>query len=82
MNLHHLKVSSTTGHGHATKVEMDGQPIEQALRGLDLGLHVGELNIATLELLAPVVEFEGEAEVQLPEATQALLKRLGWTPPA
>jgi hypothetical protein len=78
---HHLKIASASGHGHATHVELDGEPADRGLRGLDLRLHVDELNSATLELFAPSIEFDGETEVRLPEETQALLKRLGWTPP-
>jgi hypothetical protein len=78
---HHLKVTTRNGAGHSTDVELDDQRISSALRGVDLHLKVGELNSATLELFAPAIEFDGEAEVQLPEETQALLKRLGWTPP-
>jgi hypothetical protein len=81
MDLHHLKIASTTGHGHATTVELDGQPINRGLRGLDLRLNVDAINEATLELFAPVVEFDGEAEIHVPEETQVLLKRLGWTAP-
>ena len=81
MSAHRLKITSPSGHGHATKVELDGQEIGPGLRGVDLRLHVDEFNSATLELYAPVIELDGEAEIHLPEDTQALLKRLGWTPP-
>jgi hypothetical protein len=80
-DFHHLKVTATSQAGHGT-VELDGTPIQRGLRGIDLRLHAGEVNAATLELVVPTMDVEGEFEVVLPEETQALLKRLGWTPPA
>jgi hypothetical protein len=77
---HHLKVVTTNQVGRAT-VELNGEHVENGVSGVDLHLHVGEVNMATLELVAPTAEIEGEFEVLLREETQALLKRLGWTPP-
>ncbi|HEY5987611.1 MAG TPA: hypothetical protein VIV12_14740 [Streptosporangiaceae bacterium] len=77
----HLKVTTTSQGGHAT-VELDGMRMDGALLALGLRVRAGEPNSATLDLYAPTVEAEGEFEVVLPEQTQALLKRLGWTPPA
>jgi hypothetical protein len=81
MAVHHLKVTTTNGAGPTAVVELDGQRIEGALSGLEMRLNVKDINRAALELAAPVIEFDGKAEVFLPEETQALLKRLGWTPP-
>lgn len=77
---HHLKVT-TTGQARGT-VELDGQDISSGLSGLDLRMHVDDLNMVTLELKAPTFEVEGEFVVMLPEEMQAALKRLGWTPPS
>jgi len=77
---HHLKVATTGLFGHAS-VELDGEQIQSVLAGISLHLRGGDPNSATLELLVPTVDADGEFEVMLPEATQALLKRLGWTPP-
>jgi len=76
---HHLKVTMA-GQARGT-VELDGQDISNGLRGVDLRMHVDDLNTAILELKAPTFEVEGEFVVVLPEETQAALKRLGWTSP-
>ena len=79
-SLHHLKIATTSPVGRAT-IELDGEQIQHGVRGVAVRLEVGELNQATLELVAPEVEAEGEFQIMLPEETQDLLKRLGWTPP-
>lgn len=78
---HHLKITTGGRVGQGT-VEMDGEEIGPGLLGVDVCLHVRELNTATLELSAPTFEVDGEFQIILPEETQALLKRLGWTPPS
>ncbi len=77
---HHLRIVTTGQVGQAT-VELDGQDVSNGLSGLDLRLHVGDLSSATLKLVAPMFEVDGEFQIHLPEETQELLKRLGWTPP-
>jgi hypothetical protein len=76
----HLKMVTKGNFGQAT-IELDGQEIQRGVCALDLHLVAGEPNRATVELVAPSMEVEGEFEIRLPEETQALLKRLGWTPP-
>jgi hypothetical protein len=80
MDMHHLKLATTSQAGHGT-VELDGQEIQNGLVGVELHVHVGEMNSAILELKAPTFEADGEFQIMLPEETQAALKRLGWTPP-
>lgn len=80
VKLHHLKVTVPNGHGGKGAVELDGEQLKKVV-GIALSMRVGELNTATLELLAPEIEVEGKFQVMLPEETQATLKRLGWTPP-
>jgi hypothetical protein len=52
-NFYRLKVTTTGQIGQGT-VELDGQDISEGLTGIDLRLHAGELNAATLELKAPM----------------------------
>ncbi|HEV8653112.1 MAG TPA: hypothetical protein VG276_27900 [Actinomycetes bacterium] len=82
MTLRQLKITAPTGFGRPATVELDGEPIGQDLRGVDLRIDADEIVTATLHLLHVASEFNGQAAVTLPEETQALLKRLGWTPPA
>lgn len=77
---HHLKIATTGPVGTAT-IELDGARIENGLSGITLHMHVGDLNSATLELVAPTFEVDGEFQIHLPQETQDLLKRLGWLPP-
>jgi len=61
---------------------LDGHSIENAVSGIDFHVQVGEPTTAVLQLVGGLpVDVEAEVEAQLPEETQALLKRLGWTPP-
>jgi hypothetical protein len=80
MSVHHLKVVTTSQLGTA-KVELDGEDMAGAFAALELRLRSGEPNLAVVELAIPMADAEGEFEVVLREETQALLKRLGWTPP-
>jgi hypothetical protein len=79
MNLRHLKITSS-GSGFGTIVELDGQRTS-GIRAIDLRLDAENVNQATLEVLAPAVEFDGEARVSLSGDQVDLLKKLGWTPP-
>jgi hypothetical protein len=81
MTAHRLKVTNPGAFGHQTVVELDGLDVSGALRGFDLNVSVSDLNTARLFLSAPAFEVEGEYRVALDEDSQALLKRLGWTPP-
>jgi hypothetical protein len=70
-----------SGMGMGT-ASLDGHSIENTVSGIDLHAQVGEPVTATLHLAGGLpVDIETEAEVHLPEETQALLKRLGWAPP-
>jgi hypothetical protein len=82
MDLQQLKISCPSGIGDHAKVELNGEEIGQDVRGIVLRLQPGYVVTAQLDLIYLGGEFEGQAQVVLPEDTQALLKRLGWTPPA
>ena len=81
MSGHQLKITAGQMGGPGTVVELDGQEIQRALVGLDYHLRAGDPTAVTLDVFAPEVVVAGEVEVRLREETQALLKRLGWTPP-
>jgi hypothetical protein len=82
MDLRQLKMTCASGIAQQSTVELDGDDITHGLRSVVLRLNAGDLVTAELELIYLDAEFEGQAKVILPEETQALLKRLGWTPPA
>lgn len=80
-DLRQLKIACPSGFGRPATVELDGESIEHGLRGVVLRIDADEVVTAELDLLYLDAEFEGQAKVVLPEETQAVLKRLGWTPP-
>ncbi len=81
MDLQQLKITCPSGIAQTSTVDLDGDDITQGLRSVVLRLNAGDLVTAEFELIYLDTEFEGQAKVILPEDTQALLKRLGWTPP-
>jgi hypothetical protein len=81
MDLQQLRIACPSGIAQQGTVELDGESITHGLRGIVLHLNAGDLVTAQLDLLYLDAEFEGHAKVILPEDTQTLLKRLGWTPP-
>lgn len=63
-------------------VVLDGEDVSDGIQGLTLEARVGEVTRVTLDI--PVVvtsEVEDNVEVFMPDATRALLIKLGWTPP-
>jgi hypothetical protein len=77
-----LRLHFPGGFARGGTVELGGHRVEDEISSLDLHARAGEVITATLELFGTPVDLEAEVEVRLPESTQALLKRLGWTPPA
>jgi hypothetical protein len=70
-----------SGFGVGT-ASLDDHSLDHAIVGLDLHVRAGEPTTAVLHLAGGFpADVEAEAEVRLPEEIQALLKRLGWTPP-
>jgi hypothetical protein len=78
---HHLKVATKGQLGSHVEIQLNGEDIAGGVRALRIDMEAGDVNAATLELLAPTYEVDGEFQVYLPEETQAALKQLGWTPP-
>ncbi|MBK3625931.1 hypothetical protein JHN59_13970 [Streptomyces sp. MBT49] len=66
--------------GRAT-IEIDGHDISSAVIGFTLRGQVGYRHQLTLDVLLDTGEADGDAQVQIPAATAALLVDLGWTPP-
>jgi hypothetical protein len=75
-----LTVAST---GMKAKVELDGQDISSALRGLSVRYDAQEIPTAVLDVMvhhAGEISADG-VHVVIPAATADLLVQLGWTPP-
>lgn len=81
MKLHHLKIDSPTGIGQATTVELDGEPTH-FLSGITLKIESTEFVTAELRMVLAAPEFNGLAQITLPQESVDLLLKLGWTPPA
>lgn len=62
-------------------IEIDGQDVSDAIRGFTLTSQVGNRHQLTLDLLIDTGEADGEVQAHIPDATAALLRSLGWTPP-
>lgn len=75
-----LRIGNRTD-GPGWTVELDGQDIAHALRGLSLNLDSSPLASARLSLVIEDVSTHAEVDVWMPDETKALLVRLGWTPP-
>lgn len=70
------------GIGRASRVQVAGVDISNAVRSLDLSAGAGYIPRLTLDLgVVDGVEFAGEARVSITSATRDLLIRGGWTPP-
>ncbi|HEY9473588.1 MAG TPA: hypothetical protein VIS06_07005 [Mycobacteriales bacterium] len=79
MTVHTIRIT-TPEHHPSGYIELDGQPINDAVRAADVTLSAGDLPQVTLEMSADL-DMETAAEVVLPPAVHALLTSLGWTPP-
>jgi hypothetical protein len=82
MDQRHLKITCPDGVAQHGSVHLDGDDISHGLRSVVLRMNAGDLVTAELDLVYLDAEFEGQAKVIVPEDTQAVLKWLGWTPPA
>lgn len=72
-----------TGRPGGTQVELDGQDISRALRGVTLRLDTEHRPTAVLDIDVHDLDADtAETHIAIPEPTRALLTRLGWTPPA
>jgi hypothetical protein len=72
---------SLNNAAHGT-VLVDGQPVQNLVVGLTVLAVPGKGPRVVLELAAALNLESDVAAVQLGDDTEALLKRLGWTPPA
>lgn len=79
--VHDLKIESPTGAGAVTKVSINGEP-SLGITGLTLNIDADGINTAELRLVYIPAGFEGKAEITIPMETEAVLVKLGWTPPA
>jgi hypothetical protein len=71
----------TTGVRGAT-IELDGNDIADAVRGLRLDMHVGAVTVAELDVVVvDQTEIASEVKARIPDGTRSLLIALGWTPP-
>lgn len=70
-----------TSDGLGGRVHLDGRDISNALVAVNLKVGTGELPLAVLDLMIHDLTSEVEATFEVPDATRALLVRLGWTPP-
>lgn len=66
--------------GH-DRVEVDGQDLSGAVRGLTINAGAGHVAQVILDLCISSGEINGEAQVHIPADTAATLVDLGWTPP-
>ena len=75
-------VRITTPEHHRTGyIELDGQPINDAVRTVTLDMAAGLPPRITLGVAVDDVLLAITADVVLPPAVHALLIDLGWTPP-
>ncbi len=68
-------------HGLGSVV-VDGVDLSLAVNGITFVSQVGDTTRMELALVAPRVEFDGQATIEIRYATRAALIALGWTPPA
>lgn len=68
-------------HSRGGAVEIGGNDVSHAVRGVRLEQTAGSPPRITLDILVYETDIDGEAEVNIPEATAALLVTLGWVPP-
>lgn len=77
-----LHISGTGMPGGGTTVQLDGEDIAAALTGLTLRLDTKNRPTAVLDvMLHDLSTHVANPRIVLPAKTEALLMRLGWTPP-
>jgi hypothetical protein len=73
----------TSGAGHSSVVELDGVDVSAGVYAVDLHVEASNEPTRVVLTLGPLsTDVAAEAEVHLTESSFALLKQLGWTPPA
>lgn len=76
----HLSITQREGIFH--NVELNGQDISRALKGLTVTLRADAVPSVTLNVLVEkMVSDFFEADLYIPQATRDLLAQFGWTPP-
>lgn len=64
------------------RILLDGEDASRAISGYELKQRAGKLPELEIDLRAPEVVVDGEAEVLLSREVCDVLQRLGWTPPS
>ncbi|PRX95592.1 hypothetical protein [Allonocardiopsis opalescens] len=80
---HQIRITGLAPGYDDARITIDGAEVPRdIISGLALTAEPGDAPRLTLDVLAlDLAEIEGTADVHLPDATQELLVRLGWTPP-
>ena len=76
------KIKIWSAGGYKQGVELDGEDISRAIRGINFSMEAGHLASVQLDLL--VVEMDADSEnahVWMPDETRDLLIWFGWRPP-
>jgi hypothetical protein len=69
-------------HGPSGRILLDGQDVSHGVRGVTLNHTIGHMPELEIDVVAlDASTMEGEARIIIPEATAAVLKAIGWTPP-
>jgi hypothetical protein len=76
-----LRAILTPGLGPGTTLEVNGHDITKTVRSMTLTAEAGNFVTAEIDVVVFDAEINGEATIQLPEATHDALMKLGWTPP-
>lgn len=75
------RAARLTLHATGGTVEIDGQDVSHAVRGIDLTQTAGQPPRLTLELRLDQLVCNGLADVVIPDDIEELLLRLGWSQP-
>lgn len=75
------QVDVAVSAGGTGVVRLNGQDVSNAVAGLTINTHVGDVTTVLLRVPATKVRFDGEARVILQDDLVALLVAAGWTPP-
>jgi hypothetical protein len=63
-------------------IVVDGVDLGFAVNAVELQSQVGDATRMNLSVVAPRIEFDGQATIEVRDPTRAALIALGWTPPA
>lgn len=75
------RTARLTLHATGGTVEIDGQDVSHAVRGIDLTQTAGQPPRLTLELRLDQLVCNSLADVVIPDDVEELLLRLGWSGP-